>query len=305
LATRLVRLDSDLGESSAMPAKGEALKLGEVEALSNDPRVRKALRRLVEEDVPQSIGQLALSRLGGLDWDAIDERARGWANLDELALARRFVEQLDREPTGGKPEKRGALYWDVAARDDARIPAADALLATLRSRPVLGLDPSKKAVPDSPQGPSLAVRVTLGGRSEKAGVHVSINAASARSGRWESAGKFTLPEKNGAGEPNLDYLTDSIAGGILGQLVRVELIKGGSANGTKVSDRLRIVNSSPLILHGLMVAGSSPDLDDSPALRALALAPRRSLTVTVTPKAVQKLGLRTGLHATAANFDAF
>ena len=194
LATKLVRLDSDLGESSAMPAQGEALKLGEVEALSNDPRVRKAVRRLVEEDVPQSIGQLALSRLGGLDWDAIDERARGWANLDELVLARRFVERLDREPTGGKSEKAGALYWDVIARDDTRIASADALRATLRSRPVLGLAPGRAAVPELPEGPSLAIRVTLGGPSEKEGVHVSINAASARSGRWESVGKFTLPE---------------------------------------------------------------------------------------------------------------
>jgi hypothetical protein len=29
------------------------------------------------------------------------------------------------------------------------------------------------------------------------------------------------------------------------------------------------------------------------------------MTVTVTPKAVQKLGLRSGLRATAANFGTF
>ena len=95
MATRLV----GLGESQAMPANGEKLALGEVDALTTDPRLRTALRLILEEDVPQSIGQLALSRLGtGLDWEAIADRAGGWANADEMALARRFVDRL--EPDG-------------------------------------------------------------------------------------------------------------------------------------------------------------------------------------------------------------
>jgi len=300
LATKLVRIGSDLGESSAMPAEGESLKLGQVEALGGDPRTGKALRRLLEEDVPQSIAQLALSRLGGTEWDAIGERAQGWANADELGLARRFVDRLDRDPAGSKVEESAALYWDVIARDEAQAAPADALRATLAGRPVLGIAPRKGAAPDRPEGPSLAVRVALSGPEGKARVHVSIQASNAASGRWDSAGKFVLPEGKAGAEAEPAATVEAIAEGVLGQLVRVELVKGGSTNGNKTPDRLRISNASPLILHGLMVAGPAPDQADGPTLRGLALAPRRSLTVTVTPKAVQKLGLRSGIHPTAA-----
>ncbi len=300
LATKLIRIGSDLGDASAMPAQGEALKLGEIEALGGDARTRKALRRLIEEDVPQSIGQLALSRLGGLEWDSIGERSRVWANADELALARRFVDRLERDPSDSKIQEEGAFYWDVIARDAALTASADALRDALSGRPVFGIAPRTGPVPDRPEGPSVAVRVALSGSEGKARAHVSIKTSNAATGRWDSVGKFVLPEGNAGGEPGFASAVEPIAEGVLGQLVRVELIKGTSANGNKVPDRLRIINTSPLILHGLMVAGSAPDQADAPTLRGLALAPRRSLTVTVTPKAVQKLGLRSGLRPTAA-----
>jgi hypothetical protein len=305
LATKLVRLGSDLGESSAMPAEGEPLRLGGIDDLSTDPRIRKALRSLVEQDVPQSIAQLAFSRLGGLEWDTIEERARGWANADEMVLARRFVERLDRDPSRLRAEQDGALYWEVIARSDDQSASADALRVTLRASPVLGIAPREGAMPDRPEGPSLAVRVALSGPAEKTRVHISINASDANSGQWVPVTKFVLPESKGTEELKPAGLAEEISEGVLGHLVRVELIKGSSANGKKVPDRLRIVNTSPMTLHGLMVAGSSRDLTDAPIFQGLALAPRRSTTVTVTPKAIQKLGLRSGLHATAANFGSF
>ena len=304
LATKLVRLGADRGGSSAMPAEGETLKLGEIDALSDDPRMRKALRDLVQQDVPQSVAQLALSRLDGLEWDAIDERNRGWANADELALARRFVERVDGESTGATVAQGGTLYWEVIARTNSRTEAAETLRTTLVGQPVLGLISRPGPLPDRPELPSLAVRVTLDEVGARSRVQVALSASNAATGRWESAGKFTLPERSGA-EVKPETLAASIAEGVLGRLVRVELLKGSSASAKKSPDRIRIINHSPLILHGLMLAGSAEGVADAPTLQGLALAPRRGTTVTVSAATVQKLGLRSGLHATAANFGSF
>jgi hypothetical protein len=181
----------------------------------------------------------------------------------------------------------------VIARDDARLASADALRAVLASRPVLGLSPRPGIVPDRPDGPSMAVRVAI----DKAIVHVSIQASDAASGRWVPAGKFTMPAVEGPA----DRLAEAIAEGVLERLVRVELIRGSHANGNNIPDRLKVVNASPMILHGLAVAGSKPEATGTPALRGLALAPRRTASITLTPKMVRRLGLRTGLHATAAD----
>jgi hypothetical protein len=304
LSTRLVRLDSDLGESAAMPAAGEELRLGDVEALTGDDRIRAAKRRLVELDVPQSIAQLAFARLGaGLDWEVIAGRSSGWANADELALARRFVERLEDDNSApNKNENRDTIYWEVVSRADHEGLPADQLRIALASRPFLGIASRPVSVPDRPEGPSLAIRVALDGPSENPRVQVSINASDARAGRWEPVARFKLPEIKGGQGRKPAELAEAIAEGALGHLVRVELIKGVDANGNKGPDRIRISNVSPLILHGLMLGGSQPGPTDAPVLRGLALAPRRTTTVTVTPKAVQRLGLRKGLHPTAADF---
>ena len=303
LSTRLVRLDSDLGESSAMPADGEALRLGDVDSLTRDERIRKATRRLVEGDVPQSIAQLVHAHLGGhLGWEAIAERSGRWANPDELALARRFVEQLDGDGSiAGKPENSGALHWDVTARDDAQASLASRLRISLTGRPFLGIASRPAPVPDRPDRPSLAIRVSLSGPSESPRVQVSINASDARSGLWNPSARFKLPELKGEEGSTPAGIEEAIAEGVLGHLVRVELIKGDDAVGKKASDRIRITNSSPLILHGLLLSGSGPEPADAPPIRGLALAPRRTTSVSVTPDVVRRLGLRDGLRATAAD----
>jgi hypothetical protein len=299
----LVRLDSDLSGSSAMPANGEELRLGDVDALTRDSRIRTASRRLVERDVPQSIAQLAFARLGaGLDWEVIAERSSGWANADELALARRFVERIEDDNSAlHKNETPSMIYWEVASRAEPEGLSADQLRIALTSRSFLGIASRPVSVPDRPEGPSLAIRVALDGPPENPRVQVSISASDARSGRWEPVGRFKLPEIKGGQGRKPAELAEAIAERALGHLVRVELIKGVDANGNKGPDRIRITNASPLILHGLMLGGSEPEPTDAPALRGLALAPRRTTTVTVTPKAVQRLGLRKGLHATAAD----
>ena len=110
--------------------------------------------------------------------------------------------------------------------------------------------------PTVPMGRRWPSRVAI----DKAIAHISIQASDASSGRWVPAGKFTLSEIAGPA----DRLAETIAEGVLGRLVRVELMRGSHANGRNVPDRLRIVNASPLILHGLAVAGSKIEATDAP-----------------------------------------
>jgi hypothetical protein len=219
-----------------------------------------------------------------------------------MALARRLVDRIEGDHAApNKDENHNTIYWDIVARDEALGASADRLRAALTGRPVLGIKSRPASAPDRPEGPSLAIRVALDGPPENPRAQVSINASDAGSGRWEPLGRFKLPEVKGVQAREPADLAGAIAEGVLGHLVRVELIKGSDANGNKAVDRIRITNASPLILHGLMLGGSKPEPADAPAIRGLALAPRRTTTVTVTPQAVQRLGLRRGLHPTAAD----
>ncbi len=48
--------------------------------------------------------------------------------------------------------------------------------------------------------------------------------------------------------------SDGLAEGILGRLVRAQLVKGPRAKG-KITYGIKIENASPLVLHGLAVVG--------------------------------------------------
>jgi hypothetical protein len=49
-------------------------------------------------------------------------------------------------------------------------------------------------------------------------------------------------------------VADALAEGLLGRLVRAQLIKGPRVNG-KATYQIRVDNASPLILNGLVLAG--------------------------------------------------
>ncbi|HEV3166503.1 MAG TPA: hypothetical protein VGZ22_20935, partial [Isosphaeraceae bacterium] len=107
------------------------------------------------------------------------------------------------------------------------------------------------------------------------------------------------------GQLKAEEIADATAEGILGRLVRAQLTKGPKVKG-KETFKVRIDNASPLILNGLALSGTSVTTDKeakSAALSGLSLPPRRSLTISATGEVVERLGMKTGIKAVAADLS--
>ncbi len=84
--------------------------------------------------------------------------ASGWANRQELTLAREFVDRLD----ATDEDRGGRLQLEFEGTDAAGKRAADDLAKFFKGKTVLGM-PATIGVADQPDGPSVACRVRLGG----------------------------------------------------------------------------------------------------------------------------------------------
>ena len=296
LLTRLVNLDAPREDSGvAMPQKGETLTLAGVDAVG-DERARVALSRLVAEHAPATEAQLVMWRVADkLGWDAIARRSRDWANEHELTLARRFVARLDADPEAAGDA--AALFFEVTGPD------AEALSATVADQLVLGLK-ARAGVPDKPEGPALACRVRLVPGSQ-GDATVTVLATDATGSAWEPRGQFALPvARDDAGKFQPAAVADALAEGILGRLVRVQVTKAPREQVKgKLAYRMRIDNASPLLLNGLAVAGAGKKAPEGAALgmQNLGVAPRHATSLAITTEMVDRLGLKDGAHAVAAD----
>lgn len=272
-----------------MPAKGEALRVGSIEQINNDPWTRKALMMLVAEKAPPSVAQLVLWNVAdGFEWESVARYAGGWANPFEMALARDFADRL-RE---GKPAMPPRLQWELTTRSGAVEPLAAGLRRLLETRRFLGLE-SREGIAARPEGPALACRVRLQDRMAVA--QFSVTEATAE--RWVSVGEISIKlGKESGGGMSPEALADALADAMLTKLVRVTLV-GPSRGKGKASGRLRIENGSPLILKGLTVAGADQASDAARStLLGITLPPHRALEVPARPEMVRRLGLSQGVR---------
>jgi hypothetical protein len=296
LPTQVVSLNTPNGEKPDLPAKGEALRLSDIGQQGKGERVASALKRLAAEKAPASVAQLVMWNVsGGLDWSAIEEISRGWANPQELALARRFVERLGTGQVQAV-EDPGTVRFEVTAAEGFEA-QADALRAQFRDRSLLGLK-AVEGVPAMPDGPGVAVRVKLDAK----GAAVSLGVSAPDTADWQGAGSFvTRPDRDGAKAAEL--LADRIAQGMLDKLVRVHVTRGGVVKGKDVY-LIKVENGSPLVLNGLAVAGSVRGSEETPkVVNGLCLPPRRTLNLATTLEVVERLGLRKGARVTAADLS--
>lgn len=316
LPTVLVRLSGPgLDDQAVMPSKGERLRIGAVGQATEDPRVQSAMKRLAEEKAPQRIAQLVMWNVAGrLDWEEIARRSQAWANAQERALARQFVDRLDAKRDESAKAAPGVLYWEVTSSGEEAGATAARLRVLLTKSTVLGLR-AKAGVPSKPDGPSLACRIALeGDRAD-----VKLAASDADGTAWKALEPLTVklgdataapkPEA-GKGQDAPDATTiraarvaDGLAEGFLSRLVVVKLAKGHRVKGHETYI-VRIGNASPMILKGLALGGSEEAADAIPAaLAGLGLAPHRSISVPATADLVQRLHLKDGIHAVAANLS--
>ena len=299
LPTRLVSItppDPQVGPM--VPEQDERLRIvGDVSRVNNDPRVQKALRRLAAEKVPSSVSQLVMWRLtSGLDWNDIARFAE-WANPYEVTLARDFVEHLD-----GLQEKdgeTGSLLFQVEGTDAAGQAMAAELTEVLKGKSVLGLQ-AKIGIPSRPEGPAVACKVRLQGGEAL----VQVASSDGPAQNWVAFGKFPVKTKDAKGNLDAARLADGVAAGIIGRLVRAQIVQKGREKG-KLIYLIRIDNASPMILSGLALQGAASKADDpARVVTSIGIPPRKYLTLPASEDLVKALGLKQGIRVTALDLSA-
>ncbi len=283
----------------ATPAVGERLRLAEIGQVNSDTWTQTTLRRLAEDQAPTNVAQLALLHVsGGFSWETVDRLAQEWSNPEERTLARRFVAAL-RETNGSQEADLATapLFWEMTELADENKTLAAELRTQLKGKAILGLT-TREGIPTRPDGPALAVRIRL--EDHKATVRLSSTDGEASS--WLDLAEFKLKLLGRNHKPRTAVeVADALAKATLGQLVSVRLIPGSKSSGS-AAYRVRVENRSPLILNSLALSGSDDSAEAPVAnLPGMSLTPRRSVTVPASAALVERLKLKSGIRAVAAN----
>jgi hypothetical protein len=282
-----------------MPQDGEVLEIRDIDTIEGiSPRLKHLVKRLAEEKAPETVAQLVLWHVGyGLDWPALEQISRPWANRSEVALARHFVDRDGESEGVRRVAETGNIYYELSAAKPEHERLASDVRKLVDARPLLGLT-ARTGVPRQPQGPALACRVEIA--DSAASVRFTISAEAGTS--WAEEGKFSLSILNSGGNPLTPAeLADRVAEGLLDRLVRVRLIREGKG---KDAFRVRIENGSPFVLSGLSLGGSESKAETRPStLVGLSLSPRRALTVPTTPEVVRRQGFTKGIRVLAVDLS--
>jgi hypothetical protein len=302
LPTRLVSLTPpDPQTGLSLPQKGEPLRLvGDVSRVNDDPRVQKALRRLAAEKVPTSVSQVVMWRLtAGLEWNDIAQLAERYGVKPyEVTLARAFADHLD--SLDAKGGETGSILFQIEGTDAASEAMAAELTEVFRGKTVLGLQ-AKIGIPAQPESPSVACRVRLQGREAL----VQVDSSDEMGRNWAAFGKFPLKTKDAEGKFDAARLADGVAEGIIGRLVKAQVLKEKTRDKGRVVHLIRIDNASPLILSGLAIQGGASKADGpTKVLTSIGIPPRKYLTLPASDEVFKALGLKQGIRVTALALSA-
>ena len=275
LPTAVVSLNGpDANAQPAVPAKGEKLRILGIDQATDDARTQAALKQLAEAKAPRTVAQMVLWYVtAGANWEDIGRLSQGWGNAHEIALARQFVARLDQTEDKVKAKVKldpGPLYWEIKTQGDTSSELVDGLRALWGKYPVLGLT-AREGIPASPNGPALACRLEL----SQTAVDVKLTASHPSGGDWINIASFKIKLAELAPNPEESVKDDApltstqeqerhaarlggaVAEAMLARLVRVQLTHGPREKG-KETFRVKIVNSSPMILNSLAAQREGP-----------------------------------------------
>jgi hypothetical protein len=296
-----------------MPAKDETLRIDGIDRWTDDARTRDALKRLAEAKAPQTVAQMVIWYVtDGADWEQVGRFSQGWGNAQEIALAQQFVASLDKTDQGPSKADRGTLYWDLKVEGDQSPGLADSLRTLWDKYPVLGLA-AREGVPVQPKGPALSCQISINDDA----IDVRPAASHPSGSDWVPLKEFrvkrlelTVDDQKAASlsdEQKRERLAarigDAIAKGMVRQLVRTRLSRGPRVAG-KESFRIKITNSSPMILNGLALGDDAVSADNPPTvLSGVCIPPLKSLTVPASGEMVGRLHLKDGVNVLAADLS--
>jgi hypothetical protein len=297
LPTRLVSLSApDAQGGIKLPEDGEPLRLCDIAETRAPSQVQKALARLAADKASTSLSQLVMWRVSaGLEWETIRALAAKWANGYELTLAKEFVEHLETLPEG----EAGSVFLEVDAAGAAGASIAEGVRRAVAQQQMLGLVASI-GIPERPDGASVYCRLKI----REGEASVQVGGTDARAQRWIPFGKFTVPFVYKGKEIDFQRFADDVAGGVLNQVVRTQVIRGPRENG-KPTYRVRIDNASPFMLSGLAAgAATSKDEQAPKVLYEMGIPPHKSMTVPASEEVVKSLGVKKGIRVVALDLSA-
>jgi hypothetical protein len=321
LPTTVVSMNGpDADSRPVLPAEGEKLKISGVEQWTDNRRTISALKRLAEAKAPQSVAQMVLWYVtAGASWDDIGRLSQGWGNASEIALARRFVADLDKD-SAASPRRAvdgGVLFWEIKGEGTNEKELVDGIRDLWTKYPLLGLT-AREGVPEQPEMPAVACRAEI----TPAAILVKLSASHPSGSDWVLVDRFQI-ERSGlekdadsasdnpgsttaqTGSSRAFRIAEQIAEGMVQRLVRVKLEHGPRLHG-KETFRIKVINESSLILNGLAVDGPEKAADHAPSILAgLSLPPLKTLTVPASADAVKRLGLKERTRVVAADFSGF
>ncbi|MDR3632637.1 MAG: hypothetical protein P4L84_02305, partial [Isosphaeraceae bacterium] len=303
IATPLVSLSGPSAEGNLpMPREGEPLEIVDIDALAGaGPRLRAAVKQLAQEKAPETVAQLVLWHVGsGIDWSSLERLARPWANASELALARRFVSELDATASETSPVARCTLDLELIAADSRSEALATRLRSTLDGRPMLGLIVRVRQA-EPLRGSVLSCRVRL----ERGAASAHVLATGEGGIPLRNVGKFSIALADSKGtERSALEIADALAAHLVDCTVRVHVTPGPRVKG-KETYKIRIDNGSPLVLHGLALGGAAADSEAKPSLLlGISLPPKKSLTVPVSSDVVNRLKLKERISVQALDLSS-
>jgi hypothetical protein len=213
-------------------------------------------------------------------------------------MARHFAANLDSLPEG----ESAAFLCEIVPEKIELKGVAAAVAAGLKGKTVLGL-PVRFEVPSRPEGPALACKVTIAGTRETPEATVLVSTSGTDATAWAPAGKFTLALARDGDRIKATEFADALAEGVLGRMVRASLARGPKVKG-KTTYKIRIENSSPLVLNGIAVLGNEPGKDEpAKVLSGICVSPGRSFTLPATGQIVEQLGLKKGVRVSGADLS--
>ncbi len=144
----------------------------------------------------------------------------------------------------------------------------------------------------------------LDGTESKPEAVVWVEISNAESNGWTAMGKFSLPiGRDETGEIKASEVAAGIGSGLLGRLVRVQLVKNKKVKGNSIYE-IRVDNASSLILNGVSFIGVEAGSSEQPSMApGLSISPRRSLVLPTSTEFVNKLGLKSGIKVTGVDLS--
>jgi hypothetical protein len=265
------------------PTPKDSFRLVDVADYTTDARAQRALRSVTTLGTSQKVAQaVAWHTFNGMTFPQLAGRAGKVLNRQELALAARFSELLDREGTGtlvNADSLRQGRVFVVVAGEGRAAEVSDRLARELAAQSLLGLP--VEVVAEAPSAdvtaPSLLLTVTVAetaGTPEPTG-RVAVGSRSA-GGEWIPVGTAPLAFDGTLSELDGARLAAAIDRGVAGTFVTARPVKR-----TAGATAFRLENRLPFTVAAAAVRPREDRTAAPVSLDALGLGPARATVATL------------------------